>query len=143
MFVLGDLFIFSIFFLTFLYYRDLETPLFHEAGTELTHSLGVANTLILLTSSWCAAAGVSAMRRAQLSSARILFGVAFLFGALFVVVKSAEFYGKISMGFGLASNNFFMFFFMFGGIHFVHVLVGLIVLLLMILLCLHEMGKCK
>ena len=54
---------------------------------------------------------------------------AFACGAGFVVIKFFEFGEKISAGITLNTNEFFILYSMFTGIHLVHVLIGLGVLI--------------
>ena len=63
--VLGELCVFTLFFTTFLYYRALSPELFEESRALLRQDLGALNTIILLTSSWCVASAVKALRSAE------------------------------------------------------------------------------
>jgi nitric oxide reductase NorE protein len=127
-FIFGDMLVFGLFFVTYLHYRGGDTSLYVEAQRELNQTLGLINTLLLLTSSWCVAQAVTAIRRGRVSVAPKLFAAGFALGLGFVVVKLVEYGEKISAGITLLTNDFFMFFFMFTGIHMLHVLIGLGVL---------------
>lgn len=127
-FILGDLLVFAVFFLTFLYYRAQNLQLYNEAQRNLTAAFGLINTLLLLTSSWFVAQGVSAVRRGQLPLARKLIAGGFAFGSGFVGVKVVEYSEKFAAGITVLTNDFFMFYFMYTGIHLLHVFVGLGVL---------------
>ena len=50
-------------------------------------------------------------------------------GVLFIIIKSVEYIDKIENGLTLSSSSFFTFYWLLTGFHFVHVLVGLVILL--------------
>ena len=60
----------------------------------------------------------------------MLIGGAIMLGAGFIVVKVFEYYSKISAGYTLNSNEFFIYYYMFTAIHLIHVVIGLGVLIL-------------
>ena len=51
-----------------------------------------------------------------------------LVGGSFAVTKVFEYWHKISAGITLLSNDFFMFYFALTGLHFLHFMVGMVVL---------------
>src|SRR5258706_14069513 len=61
-FVLGDLVIFSTYFIIFMIYRHQERQLFLESQQHLSLNIGVVNTLVLLASSWFVAQSVQLSR---------------------------------------------------------------------------------
>ena len=79
-------------------------------------------------SSWFVAISVSLYRKAYTQLGAKFLIPAFACGAGFVVIKLFEFGEKVSAGITLNTNEFFILYFMFTGIHLVHVLVGLGVL---------------
>lgn len=137
-FIFGDLVFFGLFFLTYLYYRAADPELYARSQAQLNTLLGFLNTLILLTSSWFVAQAVKAVRQSRLSTARVLIGGGFLLGASFVTIKIFEYHEKISAGVTVVTNEFFMFYFMYTGIHLVHVLIGLGVLIFLFRLAREE-----
>ena len=128
-FVLGDMVMFSLFFGTFLFYRNEQTELFTQSQLLLNQHYGVINTLLLLTSSWFVATAVFLYRKNETERAAHMIAPAFLCGVGFVIIKIIEFSEKFSAGITLNTNDFFILYFMFTGIHLVHVLIGLVVLL--------------
>lgn len=128
MFIVGDLIVFSLFFVTFLYYRGLEVDLFTTSQTHLNQTFGAINTFFMLTSSWFVASAVHAARHRMGKVTPICFLLAMACGVGFAIVKVLEYGEKISAGITLTTNNFFMYYYMFTGIHFVHVLIGMAVL---------------
>lgn len=130
-FVLGDLFVFSLLFGTYLYYRGLAPVDFDLAQQDLNVWLGTLNTLVLLTSSWMVASAVHAARASNTQKVQSPIKGAILLGLLFCAMKGVEYFEKAAAGYGLGSDGFFMFFFMLTGVHLIHVLVGIVVLWLL------------
>jgi nitric oxide reductase NorE protein len=126
-FIFGDLLVFAVFFLTYVYYRALNVPLYVASQHSLSRSLGLANTLLLLTSSLLVALAVKETKEGG-SRARPYLIAAMSCGGGFCLIKAVEYGSKLSAGISLTSNEFFTFYFMFTGIHLVHVLIGLGVL---------------
>jgi nitric oxide reductase NorE protein len=124
----GDMLVFSAFFLTFIVYRGDAPAAYAASAGSLNLLFGTLNTLLLLTSSWYVAGAVEAARGGRAPRAVRLLSIAMLCGGGFVVVKFFEYREKILAGHGLVGDDFFTFYFMFTGIHLVHVLVGLAVL---------------
>jgi nitric oxide reductase NorE protein len=127
-FILGDLMVFGLFFLTFAYYRNENPALYGEAHRSVNQAFGLINTLLLLTSSWFVATAVHTMRQGVRKGAAGLFALALVCGVGFTGIKVLEYGEKIRAGITLTTNDFFMFYFMFTGIHLAHVLIGMGVL---------------
>jgi nitric oxide reductase NorE protein len=131
----GDLLLFSVFFIVLLTYRADDPALFANAQLSLNQFTGALNTLLLLTSSLFVALAVKSVRSGTPSvrSAPGMIAAAALLGLGFVVVKAFEWSARFAAGQTISSNDFFMFYFMYTGIHLLHVLLGLIVLTLLFL----------
>lgn len=129
--VIGDLFVFALFFGTVAYYRIGQVALFSASQAMLEQGFGLANTLLLLTSSLCVAKAVEAMRAGAHTTASRLVGAAMAMGAGFVAIKATEYAHKLGAGVLPTTNDFFMLYFVFTGIHLVHVIAGLVLLSLM------------
>jgi len=126
--------VFALFFATFLYYKTQQPEVFAAGQASLNTTLGTLNTLLLLTSSWCVANAVNQIHRDKPNVSQKLLSLGMLCGIGFVVIKAVEYREKISAGFGVTTNDFYMLFYMFTGIHLIHVLVGLLVLFVVRLL---------
>lgn len=126
--IFGDMMIFTMFFLIFLYYRGQNPEMFVQSQTHLSQRLGVLNTMFMLTSSWFVASGIRAIRADRGKLAAVAFWLAFLCGVGFGIVKFFEYSAKLRIGITIGTNNFFMCYYMFTGIHFVHVLIGMVLL---------------
>lgn len=123
--IFGDLLVFSLFFGTFAYYRMGAPEMFRQAQAHLNQGFGLLNTLLLLTSSWAVAKSIGLTRAGQGAQGRRFASVAMLLGVGFVVVKVFEYREKLAAGIGPSTNDFFMLYFTYTGIHLLHVLAGL------------------
>jgi len=127
-FIVGDLFIFGGWFVFYLVYRANHRTVFFESQAQLSQTLGMINTLILLVSSWFVALCVNASRAARHDEATRYAWLTILCGALFGLSKVYEWMSAMAEGHGFTSNYFFMFYFFLTAIHLFHVLTGFIVL---------------
>jgi len=127
-FIFGDLLVFGLFFLTYMYYRGENVALYVTSQGTLNEIFGFTNTLLLLSSSLLVALGVHAARIGQRGAAAALLAGAFACGAAFGVIKVIEYGQKFAAGITVLTNDFFMFYFMLTGIHFAHLTIGLGVL---------------
>lgn len=125
LFVAGDLLVFSAFFVVIALGHREHAELFAQSRATLDMWVGVLNTFFLLTGSWFVAKGVERCRKAHGPASSRYMSLGILFGLLFVANKSFEWGLKIANGVTPRTNDFFMYFFSFTGIHLVHVLVGL------------------
>jgi len=130
-FVIGDMLIFAIFFIVFLWYGRADPEIFHHGQLSLRLELGLLNTFILLTSSWLVVLGMRAARGVNPRGAAKWFGGAMLLGLCFGAVKVVEYSGKLGVGIGPDTDIFYMLYFIFTGIHLGHVLLGMGVLAIM------------
>lgn len=94
--------------------------------------LGLANTLILLTSSFTAGIGMVAARRGDKSSVLKWFGVTFLLGLVFLGIEMYEFAELIHEGHSWTVNSFLSSFFTLVGTHGLHIISGLLWLIILL-----------
>lgn len=134
-FILGDMFVFFLFFCVWNIQHILQPDLFQLGKAQMNLGLGLINTIALLTASLFVVLGLQSARNVQYLLARKFYIVALIMGLVFVVIKFFEYREKFLAGFNPISNDFFMYYFIFTGIHLIHVLVGLIALLMMIVRC--------
>ncbi|KAA9165968.1 cytochrome c oxidase subunit 3 family protein [Amycolatopsis acidicola] len=116
-FIFGDMTLFAAFFVVFLWEFRQDRSGFSASADQLLLPLGAVNTLVLLTSSLLVVLGVHRGRRGA-------FTGALLCGSLFVVLKVTEYVHEAGLGNTLATDSFFTFYYVFTGIHLLHVLVG-------------------
>lgn len=129
----GDLVLFTLLFAVFLSMRADQPVLFEEGRAQLDQGWGLLNTLLMLSSSWFVATAVRAARLQLTGSVVRCFGAALACGLAFVVVKFFEYGAKLSAGITLTTNDFFMLYFVYTGIHLLHVTIGIGVLTFLIL----------
>lgn len=125
--VLGDLVIFGAYFLIFMIYRAMHPDEFLRAQQHLDITIGVVNTVILLTSSWLVARAVLAARAGRHEAAVRLTWAGGLGGVMFMACKGYEWVVKIGAG-HTNSEMFYSFYYVLTGVHLIHVLIGLIAL---------------
>jgi nitric oxide reductase NorE protein len=126
--ILGDMFAFSAFFAVYLVHRAQDVALFSVSQAALERRFGLLNTAVLLTSSLFVARAVIAARAGDRRRSARLLVLALACGGGFVVSKAFEWGRKIAAGITLNTNEFYSFYYMFTGIHLLHVLVGMGVL---------------
>lgn len=129
-FVIGDLWIFTCYFACFMYDRGQNPEAFLVGQQALSQNLGAFNTLLLLTSSLWAALCVQAARAQDVIRARRFLLLTTIFGMVFLASKSLEWFLKIDAGLPAGTDEFFVYYFMMTGLHFFHVCLGLIILVL-------------
>lgn len=127
--IFGDLMVFSAFFVVYMLAYSKQRDLFEASQQLLDRRLGLVNTILLLTSSWLVARSVDALRR-NARGARALLSAGMACGLGFIAVKVFEYKAKVAAGLTLNHDPFFVFYYMLTGVHLVHVLLGLGVLLI-------------
>jgi nitric oxide reductase NorE protein len=131
-FIIADMCAFAVFFLVFMAGRA-AAPATYEAGRAMLDlRFGLANTLILLTSG---AFMARATREAQLGNwagTRRFATLALASGLPFGVSKALEWKAKIASGIGLTTNEFFTYYFVLTGVHFLHFAIGIVVLVVLV-----------
>lgn len=127
-FVLFETLVFTGYFGFYLFYRARSPELFLHSQAHLDLRVGVANTLVLLLSSWSVARCVQSSRAGAYGAALRDVFITAAFAAIFLFFKVFEWVRLVNMGNGLDSNDFFTYYFFFTGIHFVHLLIGFVVL---------------
>ncbi len=127
-FIIGDLLIFGVYFIAYVIYRGQQPELFLHSQAFLNQGIGVTNTLVLLTSSWCLALGTQAARSGQRRDAVRLLALTGVIGGLFPFLKLLEWAPKLAAGHTPGENLFFMYYYVMTGLHLCHVLLGLVII---------------
>jgi nitric oxide reductase NorE protein len=131
-FIIADMGAFALFFLIFTVGRMGDPALYEESRQQLSASLGLLNTLILLTSSYFMVRAVEAARREDRAGVSRNLALTIVIGLGFAVTKIIEYSAKADAGISLVSNEFFTYYFVFTGIHFLHFLIGIGALAMML-----------
>ncbi len=140
LFLATEILLFTALFTGYALYRYLFSETFHQASKYIETSIGLTNTLVLITSSLTVALGLHAARQGQGRRTAVFLAVTLVFGAAFMVLKGFEYYHHFATGqlpgryyafADLAAPGAAMFFtvyFLMTGLHGLHVLVGMGVL---------------
>lgn len=130
-FILGDMAVFALFFGTILVTRGEDPAMFAASQHELHPWLGIVNTGLLLTGSLFVIHGLRRLGDGTSGAAR-LFALTLLSAVGFVAIKVTEYTLLIDEGFTGGSNDFFMYYFVFTGIHLTHLVIGAVIVLLLV-----------
>ena len=92
--------------------------------------IGAVNTFVLLTSSLFAVLGHKAAEDGDGPKAARMLYLTCGGGLIFLIIKAFEWNDKISHGHTLSSSTFFSFYYTAAGLHALHVLAGVIIMLI-------------
>lgn len=146
LFLTSEILMFGGLFVGYLLYHNMYPEVFHEGSKALDWRLGAFNTIVLLLSSLTMVLGVHYSQNNQRSKAVWNLAVTIACGAIFMVVKYFEYSHKIHEGLlpGLLFTGenpanltnpglYFSFYFMMTGLHGIHVLAGMALILWVLL----------
>jgi nitric oxide reductase NorE protein len=123
-FILGDMTLFGVILLVFLWERRSDTSIFKESAAQLIQPIGAVNTLVLLLSSYLVVQAVFAHRNGRLRNADRLILGAICCAGVFAALKAVEYVVEVSEGNTPSTGLFFTFYFVLTGLHLLHVVVG-------------------
>lgn len=132
-FVFADLMVFAFLFIGFLVDRQSMPEVFHHSSLTLNKTLGLANTLILITSGACMVMAVHSAQQNRLRKTRLWLVATMATGSLFGINKVLEYQAKIADGITMLSNEFYMFYYALTGAHCLHFLGGMVALVYLII----------
>ena len=95
--------------------------MFAEGPQQLHTTLGVTNTLILLSSSYFMAKAMMHIRQNNIPRCERYLWLCLLCGCLYLVVKTWEFYWNDLQGFSTQTSEFFTIYYYMTFNHFLHV----------------------
>ncbi len=127
-FILAELAAFGLMFVGYGVARSKHRELFDQMQLTLDRNAGAANTMLLITASWCVARAVAAIRRSAAAVSARWLAAGILAGVGFLVVKIFEYQAKFDQGVNLDTNLFYMFYLCLTFFHFMHVVLGLVIL---------------
>jgi cytochrome c oxidase subunit 3 len=138
LFLVTEMVLFGGLFVAYSYMRYRYPAEFHRGGQELNVTLGVINTVVLLTSSLTVVLSIVAIQRADRRTTMALLYATVGLGLTFLVIKGFEWAAKFQHGLYPSSAHlatlppgeqvFFGLYFTMTGLHGLHVLVGVCVL---------------
>jgi nitric oxide reductase NorE protein len=128
--IVSELLVFGAGLLAYLAVRAGDVALFAESQDSLNRVAGAVNTIVLVTSGYCAA---MAVRTAEVNTVRTRtwLGGAFALGVVFMVIKWIEYNAKAQHGIGIETNDFFTFYYLLTGFHAMHVAAGLVIFVIL------------
>ena len=139
LFIFTELLLFGGLFITYSVYRYNHSGAFHLAAQELDVTMGTINTVILLISSMTIAMSVTSIQKKDKRTTLILIAITLVLAVVFLVNKYFEWSGKISHGIwpgsplleelGRGDTLFFGLYFFMTGLHAVHIIVGMVILI--------------
>jgi nitric oxide reductase NorE protein len=127
-FIFAELLVFGVFFLAFAFARAHDVELFNHYQQFLDRESGAANTVLLITSSYFVVRSVQAIRVGLNRQCTAWLVAALVCGGGFLVLKVMEFAEKFSVGISLSTNTFYMFYLSLTFFHFMHVIMGMVIL---------------
>lgn len=132
-FIFAELTVFAIFFFCYSWMHTHHLDVF-KAGQDNLHPVaGLINTAALITSSYTVALAVLFAKRGRIELSSHVLTLSILIGLIYVFTKLWEYGELLDAGFNLSTNNFYMFYFFTTGFHFLHVLLGLVILAIMVI----------
>ncbi len=108
--------------------RALDPHVFAAGQATLDRTAGALNTLVLVTSGYCAAIAVRRTEAERIAAARGWLGAAAALGLVFLLVKAREYADKAAHGIGIETDAFFTFYYLLTGFHALHVVAGMVIL---------------
>ena len=127
-FIFMELMVFAIFFIIYSIKRIENIELFNESQLTLNREIGAVNTIILITSSYFVIRAVHAIKIDDVKSCVRWLYYALAGGFSFLILKTVEYYDKFSQGINLETNIFYFFYLSLTFFHFLHVILGMIIL---------------
>ncbi|MDR9424315.1 MAG: cytochrome c oxidase subunit 3 [Marinobacter sp.] len=129
-FIFAELAVFGILFIGFGVARSLDPETF-SAGRAILHPwTGLINTIGLITASYLVALAVHHLRERKSGTTRLLWG-AIAASSVYTFGKLWEYGVLYADGYNLGTDTFFMFYFFLTFFHFMHVVLGQIILVVL------------
>ena len=126
--IIGELLVFGALLIGFAVARLLHPAMFRAGQAGLSVMLGGTNTLVLVTSGYCAARAVQMRMTAGVGPSRPWLLTAMGLGVCFLAIKGVEYADKAAHGYGIETDTFYTLYYLLTGFHALHVVMGIIVL---------------
>ena len=140
LFIFTELLLFGGLFLVYSIFRMQYPANFHESSMELSVTIGVINTVVLLFSSMTIAMAITAIQKKNKKLTLRLIGVTVLMALVFLINKYFEWGHKFEHGLYPGSDLmqllerghhlYFSLYFFMTGLHALHIIVGMILLII-------------
>ncbi len=144
-FLLTEILLFGGLFVAYGIFRAWNPDMFYNAHKFLDVTLGTLNTIVLITSSLTMALAIRSMQVDKKNQTVFFLILTLLFAIVFLVVKYFEYSHKIELGqlpgkfytfSGVEGANphiFFSIYFSMTGLHAIHVIIGMLVIIWVLL----------
>jgi cytochrome c oxidase subunit 3 len=127
-FLATELLLFGGLFTAYAVFRLRYPELFHKEHLHLNRLMGALNTVLLLSSSLSMAVGIAAIRQGRQRVLKLALAITLALATGFLGIKYIEWSEDFSHGLFPASNLFFGLYFMMTGLHGLHVIFGMAVM---------------
>lgn len=138
LFLYTEIILFGGLFVLYAVYFHKYTADFIAAGKELDKIFGIANTIILLISSFAVAASITAIQKEEKTKTIWALIFSLLCGVVFLINKYFEWHHKIDLGIypdsetllnlPAGQNIFFGLYYIITGLHGIHIILGMTLL---------------
>ncbi len=127
-FILAELSVFALFFIGFAIAENLNETMFIQGKAQLHKVAGLINTLALITSSFAVALALQALHQGKekIAARRLLYALAI--ACIYIVTKLWEYQALFNQGIDIETNTFFTLYFLITAFHFMHILLGMVIL---------------
>lgn len=140
LFIFTELLLFGGLFIVYSIYRYMNQEAFHLAAEELNTTIGAINTILLLISSMTIAMSTTTLQLKKKGATIALLAITIIIGVIFLVNKYFEWGLKFEHGIYPGSEHllndfsqgeilFFGLYFVMTGLHALHIIIGLIIIL--------------
>lgn len=127
-FILAELTVFALFFIAFAISEQQNLVMFTQGKAKLHQTSGLINTIALITSSLFVALALKVMQQGKSRQASLLLVIAKLVACIYIFVKISEYLLLFEQGVDIETNTFFTLYFLITAFHFMHVLLGMVIL---------------
>ena len=128
-FILAELTVFAALFLMFSVSKSMNPEMFAEGQATLHPLMGLINTLSLITSSFFVAKSVQFATQGRLDKSAQWIWIGIAIASIYIITKFMEYQELILLGYNLRTNVFYMMYFFITFFHFMHVLMGIVILI--------------
>lgn len=125
-FIFSDLMLFGLYFALLVFDMRSDPISYANAQASLSQSLGLINTLLLLSGSWAVVMATRIAQQHKMVSAYLMLAI--VTGMVFLLIKAVEYTHVIQAGHHLTENAFFIWYFFLSGYHALHVIAGCLLL---------------
>ena len=128
-FLIGDMTLFGLFFVGFVAQMSHQREVWVTSAARLHQGLGTVNTVVLLVSSYLVSRAIASWNARVFNRTRTLLICAAALGTFFGLTKVVEYVLLVREGISPTTNLFFTYYFVLTGIHLLHVVIGVSILL--------------